>query len=74
MGSSWPGVGGLEHPWETKLSLLPACLKFQAGIFQKILFEVAEGGQSIFSICFEQKRGSRPYLQGKIVSWGSFGV
>jgi hypothetical protein len=39
---------------------------------------VANGWQSIFSICFELKRGSWPYLQGEIVSpisfpWDSFG-
>jgi hypothetical protein len=40
--------------------------------------ELLKGERSIFSICFKLTRGSRPYLQGEIVSpisfpWGSFG-
>jgi hypothetical protein len=47
-----------------------ACLKFplRENIPKKPFLGVAEGRQSIFNICFELTRSSRPYLQGKIVS------
>jgi hypothetical protein len=60
--------GGLAHHqvlyMSPKLFLLLACLKFHLrdNISKKNQGEVAEGEQSIFSICFKLTRSSRPYL------------
>jgi hypothetical protein len=83
MGSSQPDAGGLGHPRATYISpklFLLSCLKvpLKGNIPKTSLLGVAEGGQFIFSICFELTRGSRSYLYREIISpisfsWGSFG-
>jgi hypothetical protein len=51
--------GGLS----LKLSLILPCLNpLLRTIFQKLFFEVVEGGRAIFSICFDLTRQCRPYL------------
>jgi hypothetical protein len=74
------GEGGLDHPQATymspKLFLLLVCLKFplRDNIPKQFFLGFAKRGWSFFSICFKLTRGSRPYLQGEIVSPISLGV
>jgi hypothetical protein len=63
MGSSQTDVGGLAHPQATYMNPKLFLLLVWETIFQKHIFGgIAEGEWSIFSICFEQTGGSRPYL------------